>query len=174
MKNIVLIFAAIVISLCSADTQVYRLELDTNTDCSRIVGQDGVRRECVIVEPEQFSLLTGQLSRVWASLNSTDNGRIGLHGKKMNTTIDTNTLTKTTVYADGFRHAESFEIRTRPVMDKFSGVKRERTVQITEKPKGTSDRRWEMRQAYIRRLTKAPKVITVTHDATTGKDEVEK
>lgn len=169
-KLIAGIVCAVSVSLF-AETQVYRLELDTETDTPSIVGQDGVKRQVCLLEPEQYALMTGRLARVWASLNGTHDGRVKLHGKKTETIIDTNTLTKVDVYLDGYRHVESFSVRNPVEMKKFAGV-RTKVVPMDEKPKGMDERRWKMRQAYIRRLQNKAKEVYIEHNAATGKDEV--
>lgn len=153
---------------------VYRIHLYRNTDgreVAYVVGSDNVERPVVLLDPLEYRLLTERLDAVWQSFHATADGRRKLHGKLERTEIDEKARQKVEIYADGFRHTE-----TLPVKRKHTEVKITRLqAKIEEqKPKGMSDKRWEMRQAFKKHRQGVPKQVTVEHDAVTGKDTVVK
>lgn len=149
-----------------AATTVFRLEL--TDEVPFIVGADGERREVVIVSPDEYAVLTGRLDIVWKSMNSTENGRIKIHGKRVDQTVDEKEFMKHTVYQDGFVFTEKMIRKsTRPVI--VDGKKPSRKL---EKPNRVSQRHWEMMKKRIEQKQKPVKEVTVEHDATTGKDIV--
>ena len=158
-----------------ATTTVFRLEL--TDEKPYIVGADGLKREVVIMEPEQYSLLTGQVQKIWTSMNATSNDRHKLHGKCV-TTVTTNGNQKVTVerYDDGFVYTDRMTVRNREDIDKFRQTNRAaksgRVMPKPKKPNSMSSRHWEMRQKLDKALRGEPKEVTVEHDATTGKDIV--
>lgn len=98
-----------------AATTVFRLEL--TDEVPFIVGADGERREVVIVSPDAYAALTGRLDIVWKSMNSTEDGRIKIHGKRVDQTVDEKESVKHTVYQDGFVFTEKMIRKsTRPVI----------------------------------------------------------
>lgn len=162
--------------LCAiiASTQVYRLEL--TDEVPYIVGQDGVRREVCLVDPVQYAVMTGNVEKVWRSLNADENGRVRLHGKRMEQRIDTNSQEKVTVYEDGYCHSEKFSVRTVKNMDSFAGrgaVRDNKYLSSANVRNGRiSERHQKMRDEIEARKKANPKIITIEHDATTGKDVV--
>lgn len=149
-----------------AATTVFRLEL--TDEVPFIVGADGERREVVIVPPDAYAALTGRLDIVWKSMNSTENGRIKIHGKCVDQTVDEKESVKHTVYQDGFVFTEKMIRKsTRPVI--VDGKKPSRKL---KKPNRVSQRHWEMMKKRIEQKQKPVKEVTVEHDATTGKDIV--
>lgn len=152
----------------------YRLHLYKNADGSevaRIVGADGVERPVVIIDPAEYKLLTERLESVWQSFHATADGRRKLHGRLERTEIDEKARQKVEIYADGFRHTETLPVKRKPTEAKMTRLQ----AKIEEqKPKGMSDKRWEMRQAFKKHRLGVPKQVTVEHNAVTGKDTVVK
>lgn len=151
---------------------VYRLELHSDAngnEAAFVVGGDGVERPVVLVEPMEYKLLTERLDAVWSSFHATAEGRRKLHGKIERTEIDEKAMQKVEVHADGYRHTESMPKRERQAAAKLTrpAAKVEPT-----KPRGMSDKQWEMRKAFEKHRMGVPKTVTVEHDAATGKDTV--
>ena len=151
---------------------VYRLQLYQNADGSEaayVVGVDGVERPVVLVDPAEYKMLTERLDAVWQSFHATPDGRRKLHGKIEFTAIDEKARQKVEVYADGYRHTETIPKKRNPSEVKISRL---RAKTAERKPKGMSDKRWEMRKAFEKHRMGATKTVTVNHDATTGKDTI--
>ena len=151
---------------------VYRLELHSDAngnEAAFVVGGDGVERPVVLVEPMEYKLLTERLDAVWQSFHATPDGRRKLHGKIERTEIDEKAMQKVEVHADGYRHTEAMPKREKPAAAKLTrpAAKVEPT-----KPRGMSDKQWEMRKAFEKHRMGVPKTVTVEHDAATGKDTV--
>ena len=151
---------------------VYRLELHSDAngnEAAFVVGGDGVERPVVLVEPMEYKLLTERLDAVWQSFHATAEGRRKLHGKIERTEIDEKAMQKVEVHADGYRHTEAMPKRGKPAAAKLTrpAAKVEPT-----KPRGMSEKQWEMRKAFEKHRMGVPKTVTVEHDAATGKDTV--
>jgi len=150
----------------------YRIHLYRNTDGSEVayvVGVDGVERPVVLLDPLEYRLLTERLDAVWQSFHATADGRRKLHGKLERTEIDEKACQKVEIYADGFRHTETLPVKRKPTEAKITRLQ----AKIEEqKPKGMSDKHWEVRQAFKKHRQGIPKTVTVEHDAATGKDIV--
>ena len=151
---------------------VYRLELHSDAngnEAAFVVGGDGVERPVVLVEPMEYKLLTERLDAVWQSFHATPDGRRKLHGKIERTEIDEKAMQKVEGHADGYRHTEAMPMREKPAAAKLTrpAAKVEPT-----KPRGMSDKQWEMRKAFEKHRMGVPKTVTVEHDAATGKDTV--
>lgn len=170
MKTATLILAALAASIALANTEVFRLERDTETGALALVGVDNVRRAVQLVAPDEYAMLTGNVAKVWAALNSTDDGRIKLHGKRVLTEILTNEATKVTHYADGYRFAEKIPKRTPPrppaAVPRTPKARPEPT-----RPANVSPRAWEMRKRLAERKAGKVREVNVVHDATTGTDK---
>lgn len=151
---------------------VYRLELHSDAngnEAAYVVGGDGEKRPVVLVEPAEYKMMAERLDAVWQSFHSTADGRRKLHGKLERTEIDDKARQKVEVYADGFRHTETLPVKRRPAEVKMTRLQ----AKIEEqKPRGMSDKQWEMRQAFKRHRTGVPKTVTVEHNAATGRDTV--
>jgi len=151
---------------------VYRLELHSDAngnEAAFVVGGDGVERPVVLVEPMEYKLLTERLDAVWQSFHATAEGRRKLHGKIERTEIDEKAMQKVEVHADGYRHTEAMPKRERPAAAKITRLAAK--VEPT-KPRGMSDKQWEMRKAFAKHRLGVPKTVTVEHDAATGKDTI--
>ena len=151
---------------------VYRLELHSDAngnEAAFVVGGDGVSRPVVLVEPMEYKLLTERLDAVWQSFHATAEGRRKLHGKIERTEIDEKAMQKVEVHADGYRHTEAMPKREKPAAAKI--VRKAAKVEPT-KPRGMSDKQWEMRKAFEKHRMGVPKTVTVEHDAATGKDTI--
>lgn len=156
------------------EVTAYRLHLYKNADGREVVyvvGVDGVERPVVLVDPLEYRLLTEHLDAVWQSFHATADGRRKLHGKLERTEIDEKARQKVEIYADGFRHTEPLPVKRKSTEVKITRLQ----AKIEEqKPKGMSDKRWEMRQAFKKHRQGVPKQVTVVHDAVTGEDTVVK
>ena len=151
---------------------VYRLELHSDAngnEAAFVVGGDGELRPVVLVHPMEYKMLTERLDAVWQSFHATAEGRRKLHGKIERTEIDEKAMQKVEVHADGYRHTKAMPKRERPAAAKLTrpAAKVEPT-----KPRGMSEKQWEMRKAFEKHRMGVPKTVTVEHDATTGKDTV--
>lgn len=170
MKTATLILAALAASIALANTEVFRLERDTETGALALVGVDNVRRAVQIVAPDEYAMLTGNVAKVWAALNSTDDGRVKLHGKRVLTEILTNEATKVTHYADGYRFAEKMPKRT-PPRPPAAKPRRPKAWPNPTRPANVSPRAWEMRKRLAERKAGKVREVNVVHDATTGTDK---
>ena len=170
MKTATLIIAALAASIALANTEVFRLERDTETGALALVGVDNVRRAVQLVAPDEYAMLTGNVAKVWAALNSTDDGRIKLHGKRVLTEILTNEATKVTHYADGYRFAEKMPKRTQP-RPPAAEPRRPKARPEPTRPANVSPRAWEMRKRLAERKAGKVREVNVVHDATTGTDK---
>lgn len=169
MKTMMLTLAALVAVTASANTEVFRLERDTETETIAIVGVDGVRRQVAIVDPDEYAMLTGNVAKVWAALNSTLDGRQKLHGKQTKTIVDKETASVTTEYADGYRHTEKMAKRTPPRPP--AAVPRDKAKAAAErKPANISARQWMLRKRIKAAKEGKPREVTINHNANTGKD----
>lgn len=151
---------------------VYRLELHSDAngnEAAFVVGGDGVERPVVLVEPMEYKMLTERLDAVWQSFHATAEGRRKLHGKIERTEIDEKAMQKVEVHADGYRHTEAMPKRERQAAAKLT---RPASKVEPTKPRGMSDKQWEMRKAFAKHRMGVPKTVTVEHDAATGKDTV--
>ena len=153
---------------------VYRLELHSDTngnEAAYVVGVDGVERPVVLVEPMEYKMLTERLDAVWQSFHATAEGRRKLHGKIERTEIDEKAKQKVEVHADGYRHTETLPKRERPKATKTKLARLQAKIEM-QKPKGMSEKQWEMRKAFEKHRMGVPKTVTVEHDAATGKDTI--
>lgn len=151
---------------------VYRLELHSDAngnEAAFVVGGDGVSRPVVLVHPMEYKLLTERLDAVWQSFHATPDGRRKLHGKIERTEIDEKAMQKVEVHADGYRHTEAMPKREKPAAAKLTRLQAKVERQ---KPRGMSDKQWEMRKAFEKHRMGVPKTVTVEHDAATGKDTI--
>jgi len=146
-----------------AATQVYRLELTDETPY--IVGEDGVKREVCIVDPERYAMMTGRVEQVWRSMNADENGRTKLHGKRIGQEIIDNV--KVTTYDDGYRHSEKMEQKKAETIRPFKTIEKKKVPDSR-----ISERHQKMREELAARKAGKVKEVTVEHDATTGKDIV--
>ena len=170
MKTATLILAVLAASIALANTEVFRLERDTETGALALVGVDNVRRAVQLVAPDEYAMLTGNVAKVWAALNSTDDGRVKLHGKRVLTEILTNEATKVTHYADGYRFAEKMPKRT-PPRPPAAEPRRPKARPEPTRPANVSPRAWEMRKRLAERKAGKVREVNVVHDATTGTDK---
>lgn len=151
----------------------YRIHLYTNADGSEVayvVGADGIERPVVLLDPDEYKLLTERLESVWRSFHATAEGRKKLHGKIVRTEINEKARQKVEIYVDGYRHTETLPEKRKPADAKKTRLQ---TKTEEQKPKGMSDKQWEMRQAFERHKRSVPKQVTVEHDAATGKDTIQ-
>lgn len=170
MKRLVFTTVFSAVSAVIAETTIYRLEL--MDEKPYIVGQDGVKREVALVDPSEYAMMTGQMSKVWQSLNSTRDGRVKLHGKCTGTVIDAETEEKRETYADGYIWREPMEKKTRQIVRQIKDGDPTKPSIPKERPRHLSKMQWEMRQKLEAARSGKVKEVTIEHDATTGKDKV--
>ena len=156
---------SIVASIFLAATTVYRLEL--TDEVPYIVGADGERRQVVIVEPEQYAMLTGRLDQVWRSMNADENGRTKLHGMRVDQTVDEKTMEKHTIYKDGYIFTEKMQPKRTVTIQRKA-----KKVSSDDRRKRVSARHWELMKKREDAQKQPVKEVTVEHDALTGKDIV--
>ena len=125
----------------AAAPQAFRLEVDGTA--ARIVGVDGVKREVVLVAPEEYAALTNGAVEAWKKLHETEAGRVQLHGRRVNTSVMDGKV-RVDTYADGFRMPFPMSARHLEFRAKINAAKRD----------------------------SKPKEVTLEHDAATGKDTV--
>lgn len=166
-KVLMLVLAACAIA-CAGEKKVYRIELEDEKPV--IVGEDGVRREVVIMDTETHMMMTGRLDQVWKTMNETKAGRERIHGKVVETRIDEEAKEKVEVYKDGFVHTEKMEKKNKNTMKSFVGAGKRGKVPR----KRFSARQSEMQRKLDEWKAKKPKTVTVEHDAVTGKDKLVK
>lgn len=140
-RAMILLLSACCLSSAGANVQVFRLEVPDG-ELPRIVGVDGVRREVVLVSPEEYCTMTNDLIREWKKLHETEAGRVKIHGRRVNTAI-TNKTVRVDTYEDGFKMPFTMSPRHLEFRAKLNAAKRSK-----------------------------PKSVTVEHDAATGKDIV--
>lgn len=158
--NMLLLLSACCLA-AHADTTVYRLELTDGVPYA--VGVDNVRRPVVLVDPAEWATLTNYVFRGIMRDNSTENGRVRLHGPRKQQIVNDKEHEKATVYEDGYVHVEKVWNRTRPEI-----VKRTTPSKKLKNRSAYSAKYIEMLEA--RAKAAKPRTVTVEHDATTGKD----
>lgn len=122
-------------------------------------------RKVVVVDQDEYAMLTGRLEVVWRSLNSTADGRKKLHGAIVQTVIDEANLRKLEYHRDGYIHSEPIVKKERKPHPKPKALKKAKV-----RPRGFTDAHYQMRQQLSERGE--GKTVTVEHDAATGKDTV--
>lgn len=175
LSAIILACALAATGFCS--TQVYRLNLDTETGETTLVGMDDVTRRVHLLSEEQYQWVTNICQKWVAYMNADKQRRAIYHGEIVGKTVTTNgtgVITMRTEYQDGFVHEERAVKReplARPALKKPNQNARKRMI---AHPAGISAKQREMREARERIRNKKPKEILIRHDANTGKDEVVK
>lgn len=158
--------AVVAIGICTAETTVYRLEL--TDEVPFIVGADGVRRQVVILSPDEYDVLKGNVKKLMDAANKTEESRIRLHGKRKEQIVEGNE--KHTIYDDGYIFTEKMAPRTSDIRAKVLTNRHEKAE--LARPKGISDRHWEMMKKRAEFKKKTPRQVNIEHDALTGKDIV--
>lgn len=121
-------------------------------------------RKVVVVDQDEYAMLTGRLEVVWRSLNSTADGRKKLHGAIVQTVIDEANLRKLEYHRDGYIHSEPMVKKERKPHPK------PKTKRAYVLPHGFTEDHYKMRLRLLERGE--GKTVTVEHDAATGKDRV--
>lgn len=163
MKSIACAALCAAVLPLAAETTSYRLEVTDGQPL--VVGEDGVRRPVVIVDPADWAMVTNHAFREIARLGKTEDGRIRLHGPRKQQIIDEKAHEKATVYEDGFVFIEKMRNRTRPVV-----APKDTQAEAVRKRASYSLKYRELLDA--REAAKPPRTVTVEHDAATGKDTV--
>jgi hypothetical protein len=133
---------------------------------------DGVKRPLVLVDPDEYSILTGRLESVWQSFHSTPDGRRKLHGKIERTEISeaNGMVTKTEIHADGYTYRTAAVPKREKRKAEVAKIKAK--IADERKPLGMSEKQWEVRKALKRIKNGKKKTVTVEHDAVSGKTTV--
>lgn len=174
MKKIISVMATMAAFAVCAATQVFRLELDTDTNVTWLRGADGVERPVEILSPEEYAMLTNGVENTWRKLNETEAGRLALHGRIVNHEVDgTNRMIRADIYADGYRYEVAIPRKKYAGQRAMLKAKRESAEKSGPdvRPGRMSDRRWSMLQKIEENRKKRAKTVTVVHDAATGTDE---
>jgi hypothetical protein len=96
-----------------------------------------------------YVILTNQIHAMWVQANSTESGRVGIHGHRVGRVIDADNKKITLEYADGYRHVSEMSVKDlrQFVPDLFTN--RNATVSNPIKrtrPRRMSDAQWEFIQ----------------------------
>ena len=160
--NILLLLSACCLA-ANAGTEVHRLEVTDGVPYA--VGVDGVRRPVVLVDPAEWATITNYVFSGIMRDNSTEDGRVRLHGPRKNQIVNDKEHERATVYEDGYVHIEKMRNSSRPVVAKRNT------------PSEESKKRSAYSAKYIQLLEERakaakPRTVTVEHNANTGKDIV--
>lgn len=167
----------------NAETEVFRLLRDTETDATAVVGVDNVPRTAHLMSEQEWHFVTNMVFKWCAYMNSSKEGRKALHGEKVGgvvvTTNDVGIICKRQEYADGYVHEETGEVApssrrvsARQGFPKELKDAKPRKIPAPKKPQGISERQYQMRMKRERALKKIPVEVTIEHNANTGKDTV--
>lgn len=168
MKTATLILAALAASIALANTEVFRLERDTETGNTALVGVDNIRRPVQLIDPYEYAMMTGQVVAVWRAIHATADGRQRVHGRHVKTIVDTNAAEVVTLYADGYEWRE--KMPERPPPKEPRAVRPPSPENPPKKLGNISERQFKMRQAIENRRKAKPREVTVIRDATTGEE----
>jgi lipopolysaccharide export LptBFGC system permease protein LptF len=102
-----------------------------------------------------YIALTNQIHAMWIYANSTEQGRVSLHGKRVSRIIDTESKTVTLEYADGYRFIESMK----PQEVRQIEPKKETAPTPRKKPSHMSDEQWKFVQRAETISSKTPKRV---------------
>ena len=172
LATIVLACALAATGFCS--TQVYRLNLDTETGETTLVGMDDVTRRVHLLTDMEYEWVTNICQKWVAYMNADKQRRAIYHGEVVGKTVVTNetgVMTMRTEYEDGFIHVEMARVR-RPLPTASSLPKQLQEAKPSVRPHWMSERQFRMRERRKKALKKEPIEITIEHDANTGKDTV--
>ncbi len=110
-----MITGAIFAALLAAS--MYQVEV-ADDGSTRILGEDGQSREVVIMAVDDYAAVTGAITHLVTTMNSTEEGRVKLHGRRKGVTVYKDGLFTVTEYEDGYRHTEEMvnrrEIKAAP------------------------------------------------------------
>lgn len=172
LSAIILACALAATGFCS--TQVYRLNLDTETGETTLVGMDDVVRRVHLLSDVEYEWVTNICQKWVAYMNADKQRRAIYHGEIVGKTVTTNetgVMTMKTEYQDGFVHVELGRVR-RPSAASTLPRKLQEAKPTRAKPHWMSERQFKMRERRGKALRKEPIEITIEHDANTGKDTV--
>ena len=148
---------------------IYRLECyadDVNGERVFLVGADGVRRQVLLMSPEEYAELMERFEKIEAAFNSTDTLRKVRHGKITEKRIDETAHESVAVYEDGYEHREAMPVKRVRDTGKVSA----KVTANETKPSGISARQWAFRKRLQELKTAKPKEVNVEHDAGTQTD----
>lgn len=171
LSAIILACALAATGFCSM--QVYRLNLDTETGETTLVGMDDVTRRVHLLSEEQYQWVTNICQKWVAYMNADKQRRAIYHGEivgKTVTTNDTGVVAMKTEYQDGFVHVELARVKRPSVASSLPRQLQEAKPSV--RPHWMSERQFKMRERRRKALKKEPIEITIEHDANTGKDTV--
>ena len=99
----------------------------------------------VLIPYSDYVILTNRIYSMWAMANSTENGRVSMHGARTRRTVDVEEKTVTLEYSDGYIYIEHMK------QQKSSTIVPHTNTTATAKskprrPKHMSDAQWEFVQ----------------------------
>lgn len=172
LATIILACALAATGFCS--TQVYRLNLNTETGETTLVGMDDVVRRVHLLSDAEYECVTNICQKWVAYMNADKQRRAIYHGEIVGKTVTTNetgVMTMKTEYQDGFVHVELGRVK-RPSAASNLPKRLQEAKPTRGKPHWMSERQFKMRERRGKALRKEPIEITIEHDANTGKDTV--
>lgn len=89
-----------------------------------------------------YIALTNQIRAMWTYANSTEQGRVSLHGKRVSRIIDAESKTMTLEYSDGYKFIESMK----PQVVRDAEPKKATAPTLRKKPPHMSDEQWKFVQ----------------------------
>lgn len=137
-----MIIATLFAALLAAS--MYQVEV-ADDGSTRILGEDGQRREVVIMAVDDYAAVTGAVTHLVGTLNATEDGRVKLHGRRKGMTVYKDGLFAVTEYEDGYRHTEEMVNR--------------RELKAAPKP---ANEEWERRRTYARLTARRKELETNT------------
>lgn len=88
-----------------------------------------------------YEALTNKIQSMWTYANSTEDGRVGLHGKRVSRIVNDSDKTVTLEYSDGYRFVD----RMKP-SDLAKSPSKLKSASPRRKPAHMSDAQWEFVQ----------------------------
>lgn len=122
---------------------IYSLALATTLITPLGTTAETVNDEMFVQLPAaEYVALTNQIYAMWHYANSTEQGRVSLHGKRVSRIIDTKSKTVILEYADGYKYIESMK----PQEIREIEPKKTPTPTPRKKPVHMSDEQWKFVQ----------------------------
>lgn len=135
---------------------IYSLALATTLITPLGTTAETVNDEMFVKLPyAEYVALTNQIYAMWHYANSTEQGRISLHGKRISRIIDTKSKIVILEYADGYKYIESMK----PQEVRQIEPKKESAPSPRKKPSHMSDKQWQFVQRAEMISSKTPKRV---------------
>lgn len=158
MNKTIFAFLVALATVASASDSFYVRIRPLGDGTSVITGLDGGERRAVMLSVDEYELLTNQVAAAWKSVNSTESGRVSIHGKRVKASAMTAPAAMVFQYADGYIHTE-------PVKTAENAKPKKPEPRRERKPAWMSEAQWEFRNMKIK---DAKRSVTVEYDAVTG------